>query len=137
MPEPMSGCWLWAGYRNACGYGAVRVGRSVMLAHRVAWELSGRELPEFNGFTISSICHRCDNPACVNPEHLFLGSFSDNLSDASRKGRLRQNKKVACPQGHSYSGKNLLLNSDGRRVCRECNRVKAARHRGKKAQHGA
>jgi hypothetical protein len=74
-----SGCWIWQGVRNEQGYG--RLGS--MFAHRLAWELEHDE-------SIPSgkvICHRCDNPSCVNPSHLFLGNQQDNVKDRQRKGR--------------------------------------------------
>ena len=84
------GCWVWTGYRQKFGHGAmgyrdpVRGGRSVktILAHRYSWELVNGPVPE-------GLCvlHRCDNPPCVNPEHLFLGTRSDNGKDMWRKGR--------------------------------------------------
>lgn len=78
------GCWEWSGARVE-GYGSfyVRPGLSVK-AHRAAWMLAaGGDVP-----VGMMLCHRCDNPACVCPEHLFPGTARDNLRDASRKGRL-------------------------------------------------
>lgn len=72
-------CWFWQGHISRLGYGKF-MGRH---AHRVAWELT-------NGFIPASldVCHSCDNPACVNPQHLFLGTASDNIKDCVNKGRL-------------------------------------------------
>lgn len=82
-PEPMSGCWLWAAgyfelYGNFCRANAKSEG-----AHRVAWEFANGRRPPSG----MHVCHRCDNPACVNPAHLFLGSALDNETDKIRKGR--------------------------------------------------
>lgn len=83
-------CWLWTGCINPDnGYGqiswAVRYGRSrPVTTHRVAWELTHGPIPEGQ-----SVLHHCDVPACVNPDHLFLGTHKHNMEDAARKQRLR------------------------------------------------
>lgn len=86
IPEPMSGCWLWLGTatpnRRGVDYGRLSVqGRSVR-AHRYSYEAhKGAIQPGLN------ICHSCDNPLCVNPDHLFAGTHQDNADDRERKGR--------------------------------------------------
>jgi hypothetical protein len=78
-------CWVWTAVR-VHGYGRFTINgqaRSV-LAHRVAWKLSQGPIPE--GL---HVCHRCDNPPCCNPAHLFLGTDADNLRDCRNKGRSR------------------------------------------------
>lgn len=77
-----SGCWIWMGGKNASGYGLFSIGRKLRLAHRMSWEFT-------YGFSPDNlvICHRCDNRACVNPEHLFLGDNKDNAKDKMKKGR--------------------------------------------------
>lgn len=85
IPEPNSGCWLWTGSLNSRGYGNFKVAGKVRSAHRVAFEIEhSTSIP-----SESSVCHRCDNPGCVNPEHLFLGTHQDNMLDRQRKGRSR------------------------------------------------
>jgi len=76
-----NGCWEWMGSRTWDGYGRLRVGEKTYRAHRVSYEL-------FNGPIQEGmfICHTCDNPSCVNPQHLFQGSNRDNILDAIAKG---------------------------------------------------
>ena len=81
MDQP-SGCWEWTASRRPKGYGQFRVNRQTPLAHRVAWCL-------FRGPILNSLCvlHRCDNPPCCNPSHLFLGTVAMNNADMKAKGR--------------------------------------------------
>lgn len=88
MPEPNTGCHLWLACVNRSGYGVVRVGNRSMLAHRFAYERAGNALA-------GHVLHHCDNPACVNPQHLFCGSQADNVRDMDRKNRRKVSVKVA------------------------------------------
>lgn len=77
-----SGCWLWLGTKPAFGHGQFRHNGKAIYAHRYAWELK-------HGSLSDDICilHKCDVPACVNPDHLFTGTREDNLTDMRQKGR--------------------------------------------------
>ncbi len=78
-------CWEWkAKAVHSYGYGRMTAGRHVHLkAHQIGWALKNGPIPEG-----MSILHRCDNPKCCNPDHLFLGTQLDNMGDAKRKGRM-------------------------------------------------
>lgn len=85
IPEPNSGCWLWTGAYSDGGYGlldAKIAGRRETRAHRVSYHAFVGPIP-----VGLFICHRCDVPCCVNPDHLFLGTPLDNTRDMIRKGR--------------------------------------------------
>lgn len=115
-------CWVWIGNKNEHGYGTLGVNRKMEKAHRVALALeSGEPIPDG-----VDVCHKCDNPSCVRPDHLFLGTMSDNIRDCVLKGRHAQKIKTHCPRGHPYSGENLLVR-DGRRFCKECAREHSRR----------
>jgi hypothetical protein len=85
-----NGCWIWNGTLNPNGYGQIFVGPlqgKAKTAHRVSWEIAHGPIPPGRGYHGTCVLHRCDNPACVNPDHLFLGSHFDNMADMKLKGR--------------------------------------------------
>lgn len=79
-----SGCWDWIAAKAGKGYGEIKATKSrrYLYAHRVSWEMANGPLPAG-----MSVLHRCDNPGCVNPAHLFIGSSADNAQDMAAKDR--------------------------------------------------
>lgn len=99
-------CLIWTARRTADGYGSVSINNKEYLAHRVAWLVARGPIP--NGLCV---CHKCDTPACINAEHLFLGTQADNMADMKAKGR-----------GRNSTGENnpkAKLNPDSVRKIRE------------------
>jgi HNH endonuclease len=84
MPEPNTGCLLWLGEVHDSGYGRISIGGRMRFVHRVAYAAWISALPGGQ-----RVLHRCDQPTCVNPEHLYAGTAKDNIDDAMRRGRLK------------------------------------------------
>ncbi len=76
-------CWEWKFYRLQSGYGQVRFHGKDFVSHKLSWIFHRWEVPKG-----MKVCHHCDNPPCVNPDHLFIGTNKDNIDDAKKKGRL-------------------------------------------------
>lgn len=107
MPHMPSRCWDWTGALNKDGYGFFRVAYKTHGSHRAAWIIANRrKVPE--GLCV---CHKCDRPSCVNPEHLFLGTRKDNIQDAIKKGRFRFNFPNSKSSSHGENHPRVKLTS--------------------------
>lgn len=116
-----SGCWEWQKSKTRFGYGKFKM-KPEQLAHRVSFLLHNGELPRDR-----VVMHSCDNPPCVNPEHLSLGTLADNNKDRADKKRNnhRNDGKTICIRGHKFTVSNTYVRpSDKTRVCRKCQSLK-------------
>lgn len=115
-------CWLWTGSAGGFGYGQLHSGtkynRKLLRTHRLSWEIHNGKVPD-------GLCvlHKCDNPKCVNPDHLFLGTHKDNAQDCMKKGRFvpgGYRRLTHCKNGHEFTEENTRISSEGRRMCKAC-----------------
>jgi Autographiviridae endonuclease len=89
VPVTETGCWLWIGSVSHGGYGQLSVNGKKRKVHRLSYEISVGKIPK--GMLV---CHKCDVPCCINPEHLFVGTQQDNMDDMITKGRDRHQKGI-------------------------------------------
>ncbi len=116
-------CWEWQGKLDSTDYGQLPfTSWESRKAHRYSYYLNINK--DFDRSL--DVCHYCDNPPCVNPNHLWLGTRKDNLMDMSKKKRSYQQKKTHCPKGHEYTPENTYLYKTSR-WCRECGRIRYKR----------
>lgn len=121
-------CWVWTKSQNKQGYGSYAIKRKPYRTHRVSYAMA------FGDPGHNLVCHTCDNPSCVRPQHLFLGTQVSNMADMVAKGRsprsaigdprglARENlEKTECKRGHPFDEENTYHNG-GRRHCRSCRR---------------
>lgn len=101
--EGLTGCWLWLRATTKDGYGKFKLpGRQLEMAHRWSWIRAHGSIPP--GLFV---CHRCDNPGCCNPDHLFLGTNRDNMNDMVAKGRFNPGDRSNAPKGEGCPASKL------------------------------
>jgi HNH endonuclease len=131
--DSKSGCWIWTAGVDQNGYARISLAPHTNcpmgLASRVSFQLYVGPIPK--GLFV---LHHCDNPRCVNPKHLFLGTQSDNMRDCVQKGRHFAPKRgvTHCINGHEFTEANTYTTRTGERQCRECHRIREAVRRERK-----
>ena len=115
ITELPNGCWQWTAHTNKLGYahGCFK-NRQWTITRLVYCATQGGFDPQLD------VCHTCDNPSCVNPIHLWLGSRAANICDSVEKGRHHLSAATHCKRGHPLFGDNLYVNPAGKRTCKTC-----------------
>lgn len=111
-------CWVWGRALNSYGYGSMRYNGIVDATHRVSYELFKGPIPDN-----LQVLHHCDNPPCINPDHLYVGTTTDNGADAVARKRNFNTAKTHCKNGHEFTLNNTrTYYSYGtlRRACIKC-----------------
>ena len=117
------GCWLWTGGTDKDGYGKIRPrAGEIDRTHRVAYELFRGPIPP-GGLVL----HTCDNPPCVNPGHLYIGTHADNGRDIRERKRTRKAQQTHCIHGHEFTVANTIVRRNGCRTCRTCHNERRRR----------
>ena len=130
--EKSDGCWAWTGDKHPFGYGVIAIivnrHRTRILAHRYSFMLHNGPIHRTD-----VVMHSCDNPSCVNPAHLSVGTQKDNIQDMMRKKRHSSFSVTECAQGHPRTPENYLKGATPTTWrCRECHRIDAARRYARK-----
>ena len=116
-------CVVYDGPRTPKGYGMFGINGESWRAHRFSYFYFVDEIGD------SHVLHRCDNPPCVLPAHLWLGTNEDNVADKTAKGRAGKPKTTHCIRGHERNETNMRIDSKGRRHCRPCQNISQKKRR--------
>ena len=122
--EAENGCWEWTAAANSKGYGQFSIGGVSKSTHKISYIIHKGEIPD--GLMI---CHTCNNPPCVNPNHLYAGTGKDNAQQAAKEGRLASQQKTHCKAGHEFTEENTALYKQKKRgnaltrVCKTCKKI--------------
>lgn len=117
-------CWEWTASKNNKGYGQFAINKIAKSTHRISYTIHKGEIPD-----TMSICHTCNNPPCVNPKHLYIGTDTQNMRQAADEKRLASQKKTHCKSGHEFTPQNTALYKQKKRgdvltrVCRTCKKL--------------
>lgn len=124
-----NGCWLYSGSLFSKGYGKVSISvlisnkkvQKTLKAHRLSYYLFRDKLIFKSKL---QVLHKCDNPQCINPNHLFVGTNADNMKDKTIKGRHYQTLKTHCKYGHEFTKENIYsYDRNNNRYCRTCRTI--------------
>lgn len=119
-------CWPWLGSMHPEGRGYATAVHTSTTAARIALHLSGTPVTQGR-----FVCHTCDNPACCNPGHLYLGTQADNMRDAMLRKRFSRGTATHCQRGHEFSESNTYTHTkSGARQCRTCKSQRTRKYRG-------
>jgi hypothetical protein len=118
--EAPNGCWIWTKSYRTDGYGQINVNRKPVAAHRAMWLAMHGEW--FERKEDKLVCHTCDDRRCINPDHLWIGTASQNNADRDIKGRNAWSNKTVCKNGHAFTPENTRQTLK-QRFCRTCHRL--------------